>query len=153
MKKMPVFEILECGLSREKNGIYICMSKCGRNVLKTRRYDLLIFLFFYLIKTAANFMRTESVKCPARARYSPSREPGTCILWHSIYLQVIKVYCSINRVSYVHSSRTTDESLHCFVLPFQLILFSRIETARHLVRSDFLQRSTQTLKYVDEFPK
>ena len=28
---------------------------------------------------------------------------------------------------------------------FQLILYSRIETARHLVRSDFLQRSTQTL--------
>ena len=48
-------------------------------------------------------------------------------------------------------SRTTDESLHYFVPPsenqnafarsadleFQLILYSRIETARHLVRSDF----------------
>ena len=60
---------------------------------------------------------------------------------------------SINRVSYVHSPRTTDESLHYFVLPFQLILYSRIETARHLVRSDFLQRSTQNLKYIDEFPE
>ena len=59
---------------------------------------------------------------------------------------------SLNRVSYVHSPRTTDESLHCSVLPFQLIFYSRIETARHLVRSDFWQRSTQTLKYVVEFP-
>ena len=59
----------------------------------------------------------------------------------------------LNYFSYVHSPRTTDESLHYFVLPFQLILYSRIETARHLVRSDFLQRSTQTLKYVDEVPE
>ena len=48
---------------------------------------------------------------------------------------------SISRVSYVHSPRTTDESLHYFVLPsenqaLQLILYSRIETAKHLVRSD-----------------
>ena len=39
------------------------MSKCGRNELKTRQYD--------------------SVKCPARA-VLPSREPGTCMLCHSI---------------------------------------------------------------------
>ena len=38
MKKMPVFEILECGLYHEKNGI-IWMSKYDRNVLKTRQYD------------------------------------------------------------------------------------------------------------------
>ena len=68
---MPVFEILECGLYHEKNGIY-CMSKCDRNVLKTRRH-LLIFLFFIPIKTAAKFMRTESVKCPARAVFAKSR--------------------------------------------------------------------------------
>ena len=37
-EKIPVFEILECGLYHEKKR-YICMSKCGRNVLKTRRYD------------------------------------------------------------------------------------------------------------------
>ena len=54
----------------------------------------------------------------------------------------------------VHSPRTTDESLHYFVFPsenqnalarsadseFQLILYSRIETARHLVRSDFFAK-------------
>ena len=70
---MPVFEILECGLYQEKNGIYACQ-KCGRNVLKTRRYDSALsthfFLFFNLIKTAAKFMRTESVKCPARAVFA-----------------------------------------------------------------------------------
>ena len=54
----------------------ICMSKCGRNVLKTRRYDSvlsLLFLFFNLIKTVAKFMRTESVKCPAHAVFAKSR--------------------------------------------------------------------------------
>ena len=62
---MLVFEILECGLYHEKKR-YIGMSKCGRNVLKTRRYDSLLtplfFLFFNLIKTAAKFMPIESVK-------------------------------------------------------------------------------------------
>ena len=45
------------------------------------------------------------------------------MLWHSIYLQVVKVHLfnySISRVSYVHSSRTTDESLHFTVLPCHL---------------------------------
>ena len=63
-------------LSGEK-WYYICMSKCGRNVLKTRRYDSALsthfFLFFNLIKTAAKFMRTEAVKCPARAVLAKSR--------------------------------------------------------------------------------
>ena len=72
---MPVFEILECGLlSGEKR--YICMSKCGRNVFKTRRYNSALFthfFFFNLIKAAAKFMRTESVKCPARAVFAKSR--------------------------------------------------------------------------------
>ena len=66
---MLVFVILECGLYHEQKR-YICMSKCGRNVVKTRRYDSVpspLFLFFNLIKTAAKFMRNESVKCPARA--------------------------------------------------------------------------------------
>ena len=62
-------------LSGEKR--YICMSKCGRNVLKTRRYDSALstnfFLFFNLIKTAAKFMRIESVKCPVRAVLDKSR--------------------------------------------------------------------------------
>ena len=98
-----------------------------------------------------------SQKNVQRVRYSPSREPGTCMLCHSIYFQVVKVHLfnySISWVSYVHSSRTTDESLHYFVLPsenqnafarsadfeFHLILHSRIETARHLVRSDFFAK-------------
>ena len=75
MKKMSVFEILECGLYHEKNGIYGC-----QNVIETcfKHGDmilcfLLIFLFFNLIKTAAKFMRTESVKCPARAVFAKSR--------------------------------------------------------------------------------
>ena len=38
LKKMLVFEILECGLYHEKKR-YLCMSKCGRYVFKTRRYD------------------------------------------------------------------------------------------------------------------
>ena len=50
---MPVFENLECGLYHEKKQRYICMSKCGRNELKTRQYD--------------------SVKCPARAVFAKSR--------------------------------------------------------------------------------
>ena len=46
----------------------IFMSKCGRNVLKTRQYDSVLSpLFFNLIKTVAKFKQTESVKCPARA--------------------------------------------------------------------------------------
>ena len=72
---MLVFVILECGLYHEQKR-YICMSKCGRNVVKTRRYDSvssLFFLFFNLIKTAAKFMRNESVKCPARAVFAKSR--------------------------------------------------------------------------------
>ena len=142
------------------------MSKCGINVLKTRRYDSALsthfFLFFTLIKTAAKFMRTESVKCPARAVFAKSRAKHVHIM--SLNLLTSHINYSINRASYVHSPRTTDESLHYFVIPFQLILYlgpsllgprlySRIETVRHLVRSDFLQRSTETLKYVDEFPE
>ena len=72
---MIVFEILECGLYHEQKR-YICMSKCGRNVVKTGRYDSvssLFFPFFNLIKTAAKFMRNESVKCPARAVFAKSR--------------------------------------------------------------------------------
>ena len=73
---MLVFIILECGLYHEQKR-FICMSKCGRSVVKTRRYDsvpsILFFLFFNLIKTAAKFMRNESVKCPARAEFAKSR--------------------------------------------------------------------------------
>ena len=58
VKKMLVYEILESGLYHE-NKRYICMSKCGRKVLKTWGYDSVLsplFLFFNLIKTAAKFM-------------------------------------------------------------------------------------------------
>ena len=54
----------------------IFMSKCGRNVLKTRRYDSVLsplFLILNLIKTVAKFMQTESVKCPARVLFAKSR--------------------------------------------------------------------------------
>ena len=72
---MLVFEVLECGLYHEKKR-YICMSNCGRNVLKTQRYDSVLspfFLSFNLIKTAAKLMQTESVKCPACAVFTKSR--------------------------------------------------------------------------------
>ena len=49
--------------------------KCGRNLLKTRRYDsalrYLRYLFFF--STATKFLPTESVKCPARAVIAKSR--------------------------------------------------------------------------------
>ena len=74
---MLVFEILECGLYHEQKR-YTCMSKCGRNVVNTWRNDsvsspLFFLLFFNLIKTAAKFLRNESVKCPARAVFAKSR--------------------------------------------------------------------------------
>ena len=76
---MLVSVILECGLYHEQKR-YICMSKCGRIVLKRRRYDSVLsthlsFLLSYqnLIKTAAKFLRSESVKCPARAVIAKSR--------------------------------------------------------------------------------
>ena len=134
------------------------MSKCGRNVLKTRRYDSVLsplFLFFNLIKTVSKFMRTESA-CGIRQVESQARAYYVTQFTYKSEKPTDLNY-SISRVSYVHYSRTTDESLHYFVLPsenqntfarsadfeFQFILYSRIETARHLVRSDFLQRSTQ----------
>ena len=72
---MQVFEILECGLYQEKNCIYACknvVETCWKHGYMILRY-LLIFLFFNLIKTAAKFIRTESVKCPARAVFAKSR--------------------------------------------------------------------------------
>ena len=95
------------------------MSKCGRNVVKTRRYDSvpspLFFLFFNLIKTAAKFKRNESVKCPARAVFTKSRSRHVHIM--SLNLLTSHKSPPMSRVSYIHSSRTTNESLHYFVLP------------------------------------
>ena len=60
-------------------------------------------------------MRNESVKCPARAVFAKSRARHVHIM--SLNLLTTDLKYSISRVSYVHSSRTTDESLHYFVLP------------------------------------
>ena len=67
---MPVFVILECGLYHEQKP-YIYMQKCVRNVLKTRRYDSALSTQGF--STAAKLLRTESVKCPARAVIAKSR--------------------------------------------------------------------------------
>ena len=115
-------------------------------------------------------MQTESVKCPARVgiRLAESQARAYYVTQFTYKSEKsTDLNYSISRVSYVHSSRTTEESLHYFVLPsenqnafarsadfeFQFILNSRIETARHLVRSDFFCKDLhKTLKYVDEFP-
>ena len=56
-EKMLVFVILECGLYHEQKR-YICMSKCGRNVVKTWRYDSvpspLFFFSLNLLKPPLN---------------------------------------------------------------------------------------------------
>ena len=51
-----------------KNGIYAC-----KNVVETCRKHGNMILRYLLIKTAAKFLRTESVKCPARAVIAKSR--------------------------------------------------------------------------------
>ena len=124
-----------------------------------------LFLFFNLIKTVAKFMRTESVKCPAHTVSQARAYYVTQFTYKSE--KPTDLNYSISRVSYVHSSRTTDESLHFFVLPsenqnafarsadfeFQFILYLRNETARHLVRSDFLQRYTQNFEIRRRVPR
>ena len=65
-------------------------------------------------------MRNESVKCPVRVRYSPSQSQARAYYVTQFTYKSKKstdLNYSISRVSYVHSSRTTDESLHYFVLP------------------------------------
>ena len=51
-----------------KNGIYAC-----KNVVETCRKHGDMILRYLLIKNAAKFLRTESVKCPARAVIAKSR--------------------------------------------------------------------------------
>ena len=51
-----------------KNGIYAC-----KNVEETCRKQGDMILRYLLIKTAAKFLRTQSVKCPARAVIAKSR--------------------------------------------------------------------------------
>ena len=121
------------------------MSKCGRNVLKTPRYDSVLSPHFSF---TAKFMRTESVKCPARAVFAKSRARHVHIMSLNLLTShkspLTDINNSISRVSYVHSPNhytTCISFLNTFTrsadLEFQLILYSRIETARHLVRSDF----------------
>ena len=72
-EKVLVFVILECGVYHEQKR-YICMSKCGKNVLKTRRYDSALSThFFFQPPTTAKFLRTESVKCQACVVIAKSR--------------------------------------------------------------------------------
>ena len=47
-EKVLVFESLECGLYHEQKRI-ICMLKCDRNVLKTRRYDSVLSTHFVFL--------------------------------------------------------------------------------------------------------
>ena len=107
-----------------------------------------------------------------RVRKLPSREPGTCMLCRSIYLQVVKVHLfnySISRVSCVHSSRTTDESdygypfvlqktktlsiaLHLRKCRPQLPVFIVIQSPKDISYAQiFCKDLHETLKYVDEF--
>ena len=76
------------------------------------------------------------------------------MLCYSMYLQVVKVHLfnySISQVSYVHLSRTTDESLH-FCLLQKTKTLSRANadfdfqtvTQAHLVRSEFFCKVLQT---------
>ena len=70
---------------------------------------------------------------------------------------------SISRVSYVHPSRTTDESLHYFVLPLEkpkrFRSHSSLYCTQELKPLDisygqiFCKDLHKTLKYVDEFPE
>ena len=60
-------------------------------------------------------MQNESVKCPERAVFAKSRARHVHIM--SLNLLTSHLNIAISRVSYVHSSRTTDESLRYFVLP------------------------------------
>ena len=146
----------------------ICVSKCGRNFLKTRRYDSVLsplFLFFNLIKTVAKFMRTESVKCPAHAVSQARAYYVTQFTYKSE--KPTDLNYSISRVSYVHSSRTTDESLHfsfflqktktlSLALPTSNSSLYCIQEMKPLdISCDqiFCKDIHKTLKYVDEFPE
>ena len=120
---------------------------------------LLIFLFLNHIKTAAKFMRNESVKRPACA---PSRGPSSCMLCHSIYLQVIKVYwfklfdkpgllCWL--VSDYGWITTLFRSSYRKPKHFRSLCRLRI-LLKHWSYSDFFCKDLhKTLKYIDEFPE
>ena len=83
---------------------------------------LLFFLFFNLIKTVAKFMQTESVKCPACGIRLVESQARAYYVTQFTYKseKSTDLNYSLSRVSYVHSPRTTDESLHYFVLPSEI---------------------------------
>ena len=120
-------------------------------------------------------MRNESVKCPACAVFAKSRARHVHIM--SLNLLTSHLNYPISRVSYVHSSWTTDESqLHYFVIPsekqnafarsadfeFQLILYlGPRDCTQELIPLDisynqiifFLQRSTQNFEIRRRVPR
>ena len=54
---MPVFEILECGLYQEKNGIYACQNvveTCWKHGDMILRYLLIFFFSLILLKPPLN---------------------------------------------------------------------------------------------------
>ena len=124
-----------CQVYNSRSQSHLIIAVCGENTAIRFCAIYSFFLDFNLIKTAAKFMRNESVKCPARAVFAKSRARHVHIM--SLNLLTSHLNYSIKRVSYVHSSRTNDESLHYFVLPsekqnafarsadfeFQLILY------------------------------
>ena len=85
-------------------------------------------------------MRTESVKCPAPAVFAKSRARQVHIM--SLNLTSTDLNYSINRVSYVLYPRTTDESLHYFVLPFQL--YTNFEIRRRVPRVKKIWRNSKS---------
>ena len=111
----------------------ICMSKCGRNVLKTRRYDSVLsplFLFFNLIKTVAKFMRTESVKCPAHAVFAKSRARHVHIMSLNLLTSQGPISStSLRRVFVLKTSyevRTLKIGFHQTIELCELLTFCRI---------------------------
>ena len=118
------------------------MKKCGRNVLKTRRYDSALSTHFsFQLPLNSCSLSQYTVQ---RVRQLPSRESGTCMLCHLIYLQVVKVHLF-------------NESLHfrsSFRKPKRFRLLSICANAVYNVISwirIFCKDIHETLKYVDEF--
>ena len=98
------------------------MSKCGRDVLKNGDMILCYLLFFFsliLLKPSLNscgLSQEMSSACGIRLVESQARAYYVTQFTYNSEKPTDLNY-SISRVSYVHPSRTTVESLHYFVLP------------------------------------
>ena len=98
----------------------------------------------------AKFLRTESVKCPARAIIAKSR---------AMHVHVMSLNLFTSRKSPLIKPRTTDESLHfrsSFRKPKRFRLLSICANAVYNVIQSlkvrmFCKDIHETLKYVDEF--